>query len=372
MAKLELREVVKKYGEVIALDRVSFQVQDGEFLTILGRPGAGKTTILKIIAGVEPITQGKLLLGGEDVASLSPEFRDVAMVFETYALYPHLSIYDNIVFPLRSPLRRHTLSENELKSRVGEITEMLQISDLLDRKPVELSGGQRQRVSLARALVRRPQLFLMDEPIAHLDAKLRHGLRPELRNLQRRLGVATLFTTTDYMEALGIGERILVLNEGKVLQIGTQRELWATPASEEVGELLGMPPMNIIKGATLRVKAGEMFLADSGFKVKIGKKQRLRIEERNLTKVDVGIHPSEIRLLQSDDKYEVTCIGRIYVYEPLGTKGSLSVRVGEHTLKIQTGARFTKRTPEEQIKMYINERDIHIFDPTTRKNISTG
>jgi len=372
MAKIELREVVKKYGEVIALDKVSFQAQDGEFLTILGRPGAGKTTTLKVIAGVETITQGKVLLGGEDVTSLSPEFRDVAMVFETYALYPHLSVYDNIVFSFRSPLRYHTLSEGELKNRVREITEMLQISDLLDRKPVELSGGQRQRVSLARALVRRPQLFLMDEPIAHLDAKLRHGLRPELRNLQRRLGVTTLFTTTDYIEALGMGERILILSEGKVLQIGTQRELWTTPASEEVGELLGMPSMNIIKGASPRVKAGEMFLTTNGFEIKISKKQRLKIEERNLTKVDVGIHPSEIRLLGPDDKNEITCIGQIYVYEPLGIKGSLSVQVGEHTLKVQTPARFIKRTPGEQIRMYINERNIHIFDPITRKNILTG
>jgi len=371
MVKLELREVVKKYGKVIALDRVSFQVQDRQFLTILGRPGAGKTTTLKIIAGVEPVTQGQVFLGGEDVTSLSPELRDVAMVFETYALYPHLSIYDNIAFSFRSPLRRHTLSENELKNRVKEIVEMLQISDLLNRRPAELSGGQRQRVSLARALVRRSQLFLMDEPIAHLDAKLRHGLRPELRNLQHRLGITTLFTTTDYGEALGMGERILVLSRGKISQIGTQRELWAMPASEEVGELLGVPPMNIIKGVTPRTKAGEMFLTTDGLEIMIGGKKRLRIEERHLDKVDIGIHPSDIQLLESDNKYEVTCIGQVYVYELLGIKGSLSVEVGRHVLKVQTPTRFMKRSLGEQIKMHIDEENIHIFDPTTRRNILT-
>ena len=369
MADLELRDVVKRYDRVTAIQRLNVRVEDGELMVLLGRPGAGKTTTLKVVAGIEPVTAGQVFIGGEDVTLTPPEERDVAMVFETYALYPHLNVFDNITLSFRAPARTVRSGREEIEKRVKEITDMLEISEFLDRRPRELSGGQRQRVSLARALVRKPRLILMDEPIAHLDARLRHGLRPDLRNLLRERGLTALHATTDYMEAFVMADRVMVLSEGSVLQVGTRQEIFSTPASEKVGELIGIPPMNVIQNATPFVRDGRMSLEADGFSMKIREQQKARIEKEGLSTLKIGIYPSEIEIIETDDPREATVTGEVYVYEPLGTKGSLSVKVGNEILKVQTGARFDKRTAGEPVSLYIDEKKVHVFDAHEGRNI---
>ena len=372
MADLELRDVVKKYDKTTALERLNFKVADGEMLVLLGRPGAGKTTTLKIAAGLEPVTAGYVFIGGEDVTSLPAEERDVAMVFETYALYPHMSVFDNISFSFRAPARSVRVDKAEIDRRVQALTEMLEISDLLDRKPRELSGGQRQRVAVARALVRTPKLSLMDEPIAHLDARLRHGLRPDLKNYLKERGITTLYATTDYIEALGMADRVLILSEGRVVQIGTRQEILRRPASEKVGELIGIPPMNVIQNAKPVTVDGRMSLEANGCRIAIPTQQQNQIENKQLSSLNIGIYPSEIALIKTGDGKKLELAGQVYVYEPLGTKGSLSVKVGKEVLKVQTSARVPKAAAGEPVKLYIDESNIHVFDATDGSNILAG
>jgi multiple sugar transport system ATP-binding protein len=369
MADLEIREVRKKYDEVTAIEGLNLRVEDGELVVILGRPGAGKTTTLKVVAGIEPVTEGQVFIGREDVTLVPPEERDVAMVFETYALYPHLTIFNNITLSFRAPARSERVGEEEIKKRTREITDMLEISDLLDRKPRELSGGQRQRVSLARALVRKPRLVLMDEPIAHLDARLRHGLRPDLRNLLKERGLTALYATTDYMEALGMADRVMILSEGRVLQIGTRQEIFGRPAGEKVGELIGIPAMNVIQNAKPVVREGQMYLNANGFQLKIRGEQRRIIEKKALSDVKIGIYPSEIDIIGTGDKRKATATGELYVYEPLGAKGSLSVKIGNEILKVQTAPRMREGTIGEKIRLHIDSKKIHVFDSQDGTNI---
>lgn len=369
MADLEIREVMKKYDKATVIERMNLRVEDGELVVLLGRPGAGKTTTLKIVAGIEPVTTGQVFIGGEDITYTLTEERDVAMVFETYALYPHLSVFDNITLSFKAPARTVTVGEEEIKKQVKEITDMLEIPDLLDRKPRELSGGQRQRVSLARALIRKPRVALMDEPIAHLDARLRHGLRPDLRNFLKERRVTTLYSTTDYMEAFGMADRVTILSEGRVLQIGNIQAIFSRPASEKVGELIGIPPMNIIYNAKPVVREGQMSIEANGFRIKIREEQQKKIEKRGLSLLKIGIYPSEIEIIATDDQHRTTVTGEIYVYEPLGSKGSLSVKVGNKILKVQTDARMQKRTTGEQVRLYIDEKKVHVFDSKDGLNI---
>jgi ABC-type sugar transport system ATPase subunit len=294
------------------------------------------------------------------------------MVFETYALYPHLSVFDNITFSFRAPARTIKIEQEEINKRVGPITDMLEISQFLDRKPRELSGGQRQRVALARALVRNPNLNLMDEPIAHLDARLRHGLRPDLRNYLKERRFTTLYATTDYTEAFGMADRVIILNEGCVLQTGTRQEIFNRPASEKVGELIGIPPMNVIRNAKPVVAKGRTALETDGFQIEIREEQQREIEQKTLSTLNIGLYPSEIELLQADDTRRPTVTGQIYVYEPLGLKGSLSVKVGNEILKVQTSARIKKTTAGEEVRLHIDQEKVHLFDAQDGSNILTN
>jgi multiple sugar transport system ATP-binding protein len=369
MANLQIQELIKKYDKVTAIEGLNLSIADGELVVILGRPGAGKTTTLKVVAGIEPVSAGKIYFEDEDITHTPPEERDVAMVFETYALYPHLSVFDNITLSFKAPVRRIKLGEEEIQKRVTPITEMLEITEFLDRKPRELSGGQRQRVALARALVRDPRLVLLDEPIAHLDARLRHGLRPDLRNYLKDRGFTTLYATTDYIEAFGLADRVVILNEGCVLQIGTRDKILGTPANEKVGQLIGIPPMNVIQDAKPIVEAGRMALEANGFQIKIGKDQYQMIEKKGLAAVDIGVYPSDIELIEADNTSKPTVNGEVYVYEPLGMKGALSVKVGNEILKVQISARIQRAGAGDPVKLYIDEKRIHIFDAQDGSNI---
>jgi multiple sugar transport system ATP-binding protein len=369
MAELEIQEVTKKYGKVTAIERLNLHVDDGEFMVLLGRPGAGKTSILKIAAGIEPVTKGKVYIGGNDVTLAPAEERDVAMVFENYALYPHRSVFDNITLSFKAPARSGKMGKGEIRKRVEEITDLLEISNLLDRKPRELSGGQRQRVALARTLVRRPKISLMDEPIAHLDARLRHSLRPDLRHYMKERQITTLYATTDYVEAFGMADRVVILSDGQAMQTGKLIDIFGNPASVKVGELIGIPPMNILHDAEPVGSDGQMFLEANGFRIKILEEQQRRIEEKGLSSVKIGIYPSEIELVDTSDPQRTTVTGEVYVYEPLGSKGSLSVKVGNEILKVQTGPRIQKKNTGEQVNLYIDQNKIHVFDSENGQNI---
>jgi multiple sugar transport system ATP-binding protein len=243
MATVEVRGLVKRFGDVTAVDGVNMLSKDGEFLVLLGPSGCGKTTLLRMIAGLETPTSGEILIDGKVMTDLPPRARNIAMVFQSYALYPHMTVYKNIAFPLR-PLGT---KKDEIEKKVQWSAQMFEIAHLLDRKPRELSGGERQRVALARAMVREPSLFLLDEPLSNLDAKLRTSAREELQQLQKRIGITALYVTHDQVEAMGLGNRIVVMSDGKVRQIGTPGEVYRKPADTFVATFLGSPPMNLIE-----------------------------------------------------------------------------------------------------------------------------
>ena len=251
MAKVELQNVTKIYDKTIkALDDISFTVKDGEFFVLLGPTGAGKTTMLRSVAGLEKIDKGKILFDDEDITYAQPAARDTAFVFQQYSLYPHYKVYDNLAFPLRSPLRK--LPESEIDSKVTKIAEMLKISPKLNNKATELSGGEMQRVAIGRALVREPNIYLMDEPLSSLDAKLRESLRVELKKIQLNLGATILYVTHDQAEATTMADEIGVLENGKIAQIGTPEEIYNKPNSIYVANRLGSPKINILNNSTLK------------------------------------------------------------------------------------------------------------------------
>jgi sn-glycerol 3-phosphate transport system ATP-binding protein len=257
MAQVRLEEVTKEFtGGVRAVSDVSLEVPDGEFLVLVGPSGCGKTTALRLIAGLEKATSGTITIGSEVVNGISPRDRDIAMVFQNYALYPHMTVYRNLAFPLRE---RRT-PKPEIARRVAEISAILGLDELLKRRPAQLSGGQRQRVAMGRALVREPSVFLLDEPLSNLDAKLRVQMRAELKRLHQKLGITTVYVTHDQVEAMTLADRIVVMSAGKTLQIGPPQEIYAKPVNLFVAGFIGSPAMNLLRGkaAGSRVTAGEL------------------------------------------------------------------------------------------------------------------
>lgn len=301
MAEVRLENVVKMYGKKMAVRGVSFTCREGEFFSILGPTGAGKTTILKMIAGIEPVTSGKIYFNDKVVNDLPPQERNVSMAFETYNLYPHMTVYDNIAFPLRAPRWRLKLTPQEEKKRVEEIATFLGIEKLLDRLPQNLSGGQKQRVSLARALVRRAEVYLLDEPIAHLDAKLKFSTQTLLKEFAQRYGSTIIYVTHDFREALALSDRMVILRRGRVEQEGTPEEIYYYPKTDFVGRLVGDPPMNLIDGELISQKDILFFRKGEDFVLRLEgalaeKASNVAWEENGKRIVRLGIRPEHIRL----------------------------------------------------------------------------
>lgn len=242
MALVEFKGVSKEFGGVKAVNNVDLEVRDGELLVLLGPSGSGKTTLMRLCAGLERLTNGKIVVDGKEINDLPPRKREIAMVFQTYALYPHKSVYDNIAFPLKV----QGLKQEEIREKVEWATGLFNIGHLLERKPSQLSGGERQRVAISRAVVRKPQVFLMDEPLSNLDAKVRDFARGELKKFQQEIGVTTIFVTHDQIEAMGLGDRIAILNKGRLRQIGTPHDIYNNPADTFVAGFIGTPPMNFL------------------------------------------------------------------------------------------------------------------------------
>jgi sn-glycerol 3-phosphate transport system ATP-binding protein len=300
VAEVEFRGVSRRFGDVVALHGLDLSVADGEFLILVGPSGCGKSTALRLLAGLDKPTSGEILIAGQSVTRLGPGQRDIAMVFQNYALYPHMSVFQNLAYGLR---QRRT-PRTEIDRRVHETAALLDIDQLLDRKPGQLSGGQRQRVAMGRALVRRPQAFLLDEPLSNLDAKLRTQVRGDLKRLHRELPVTSIYVTHDQVEAMTLGDRICVMSDGEVQQIGTTDDIYNSPANTFVAGFMGSPPMNLVPGEISRgtVHVAGVALTDTSS------------SDRRVT---VGFRPEDLRI----DGVEATGAvpARIDVCEPLGS-----------------------------------------------------
>ncbi len=301
MASVRLEHVTKRYGNKIAVDDVSLTCHEGEFLSIVGPTGAGKSTILKMLAGVEAVSVGQIYFNDRIVNDLAPQDRNVSMAFETYNLYPHMKVYDNVAFPLRASRWNLKLTREQERRNVEEIASFLGIDELLDRLPQHLSGGQKQRVSLARALVRRPEVYLLDEPIAHLDARLKFSTQTLLKEFASKYHSTIIYVTHDYREALGLSDRIVVLRRGVIEQEGTPEEIYNSPATDFVGSLIGEPPMNLIDGEIESRNGASFFKTGEVFTVRIRddkvdamKEVSRRQGGRTLTRL--GIRCEHIRL----------------------------------------------------------------------------
>lgn len=286
MAEVRLEKVSKHYGHKKAVNEVSFVCREGEFLSILGPTGAGKSTILKLIAGIESVTAGRILFNGRVVNNLPPQERNVSMAFESFNLYPHMTVYDNIAFPLRAPRWGLKLTPAEERKKVEEMAVFLGIGELLERLPQHLSGGQKQRVSLARALVRKPEVFLLDEPIAHLDARLKFSTQTLLKEFAKNYRSTIIYVTHDYREGLALSDRVIVLRKGRVEQEGTPEEIYYSPASDFVGRMIGEPPMNLIDGEIAEAEGETRFKADEGFSFRV--RPELVPSLRSVTRLEDG------------------------------------------------------------------------------------
>lgn len=332
MAKIELRNITKVFGKVSALKDVSLVVEDKEFFVLFGPAGAGKTTILKTVAGLEFPNEGAVYINDENSNLVEPSKRNVSMVFENYALYPHLTVFENIASPMRSPLYKK--DEETIKREVNRVASMMKIDHLLERLPSQLSNGQRQRTALGRCLVRDPNVFLMDEPIAHLDAKLRHFMRAELKEMQAAFDTTTIYVTHDYLEAMSLGDRIAVINEGEIIQIGTPDEIYSTPTNEFVARLMGEPEIAIFdvdkidNGETMKVS---MFGSDKMYELKQDVAGKIR--ERDCEQLRMGIRGGDIKFSFTQDDGDFI-ESTVYSVEPIGNKTILVVDVNETLLNI--------------------------------------
>lgn len=343
MSDIALQNIHKAFGTVQALDDVSFDVRDGEFFVLLGKTGAGKTTTLRVIAGLEKHDAGSIRFDGEVVDELTPADRDTAFVFQQYSLYPTMTVYDNLAFPLRSPLRK--LPKAESDRRVKEAADILRISHLLERKTERLSGGEMQRVSIGRAIVREPRVFLMDEPLSNLDAKLREALRIELQHIQKTQGSTTLFVTHDQVEALTLADRIAVLHEGQILQIGTPHDIYDRPSTTFVAQLVGTPRINLLptlrENGTLRVENSPITMTAE--------------HQEMPTDCLLGVRPEDVVINQNGQ-----FVGRISLIEPLGVETIVHIAAGDQTLlSLESG--ITRWRMNDQVRFDIKHERLHYF-----------
>ena len=357
MAAVELDHIRKVYpNDQVAVADASFQVADGELLVLVGPSGCGKSTLLRMIAGLEAISSGTLSIGGRVVNEVSPKDRDIAMVFQNYALYPHMTVAENLSFGLK--LRGepgHVIAE-----RVAEAAAMLELEPYLDRKPANLSGGQRQRVALGRALVRKPQVFLLDEPLSNLDAKLRTAMRVEISRLHRRLGATMVYVTHDQIEAMTLGQRIVVLKDGVIQQLDTPMNLYARPANLFVAGFLGSPGMNILHGTLRR---------DPGLVLDIGQGARLPLGDANIApewmgrEIAVGIRPEH--LVPAENMQAAAFSPEVEVVEPVGNEVFLYLRFGGAALVSRVPPKLHQLTPGDRLPLVFAREQLHFFDPAS-------
>ena len=356
MAEILVKHLVKRFGKVEAVSDVSLQIADGEFLVLLGPSGCGKSTILRVIAGLEDADSGEIVIGNRLVNFVDPVKRNVAMVFQNYALYPHMTVYTNIAFPLQMAKR----GKGEIEAAVQRAAGILGLGGLLQRLPGQLSGGQRQRVALARAIVREPQAFLMDEPLSNLDAQLRLQTRLELIQLHQRLGITTVYVTHDQVEAMTMGRRIAVLSEGVLQQIGTPREVYGRPANVFVAAFLGAPPMNLIRG-TLRSAAGGWSFHSQNIDVQLSPDTigpAASDEAEPGADVRFGLRPEHFRIGPPGTDGGIP--GRVQFLEPVGSDLYLTVEIGDTSVQVRTDP-DSPLQPGENLTLLFDPWRVHVF-----------
>ncbi len=361
MVKVTLDNVSKFFGKVKAVVDLNLEVRDGEFVALLGPSGCGKTTTLLMIAGIYKPTKGRILFDEVDVTDLPPKDRNIGMVFQSYALYPHMTVYDNIAFPLK--LKK--VPKHEIDKKVKEVAKLLQIDNLLNRKPAQLSGGQQQRVALGRALVKEPDVLLLDEPLSNLDAKLRVMMRAEIKRLQKELKITTIYVTHDQVEAMSMADRIAVMRAGRLQQYAEPEVLYNKPINLFVAGFIGNPPMNFIEGS-IKEENGEYYFESEGLKLKLSKDLGELVASKS-TDVVLGIRPEHIRVITSgevDNAIDAT----VYVIEPLGRDLVINVKVDNTLLKILSTPGL-KLEPGQKVKLVFPEEKIHFFDKYTEKAI---
>ncbi|MEM8801600.1 MAG: sn-glycerol-3-phosphate import ATP-binding protein UgpC [Pseudomonadota bacterium] len=343
MTTLQIRNAFKRYPNgAEAVKGVTVDVQDGELVVFVGPSGCGKSTLLRMVAGLESVTEGDIELAGRRVNDLEPADRNIAMVFQNYALYPHMSVRNNLAYGLKN----RGAPKAEIEQKVNEAAELLQIAQFLDRKPSQLSGGQRQRVAMGRAIVRDPAIFLFDEPLSNLDAKLRNQMRLEIKRLQRRLETAAIYVTHDQVEAMTLADRIVVLNEGRVEQVGTPTEVYAKPASTFVASFIGAPPMNLLPAELSEngLQIGEFAVPHQG---------------AHRGKVTLGLRPERARLNGKGAGIFI----EVGVVEELGAHRLIHGRIGDHDLTLTQDAEHP--IPEGRMALDFRTGDLHFFDPET-------
>jgi len=358
VAKVTLQNVSKNFGQVKAVCNFSLEVEDREFLVLLGPSGCGKSTTLRMIAGLEELTEGDIFIGNELVNDLPPRDRKIAMVFQDYALYPHMTVYQNMAFGLK--LAKHPKAE--IDQRVREAAEILGIQELLARKPRELSGGQRQRVAVGRAIVRKPSVFLFDEPLSNLDAKLRGQMRVELSKLHHTLRTTIVYVTHDQVEAMTMGTKIVVMKDGFIQQVGEPMEIYRYPVNRFVGGFIGSPGMNFVPA---RIAAGEAGLRlDAGsFELPIPPEKNTFLESRVGQDLILGLRPEHIedRAFAEKGVFSGVITAKVEVVETLGAEVQLDVTTGEQTLVARVDPR-TRARRQESIELAVEMDKIHIFE----------
>ncbi|MEW5958470.1 MAG: ABC transporter ATP-binding protein [Chloroflexota bacterium] len=363
MASVELRNVWKKYGQVLAVEDVSWKCNDGEFFSILGPSGCGKSSTLRMIAGLEEITAGDLYFDDRRVNDLPPRERNVAMVFETWALYPNLSVYDNIAFPLWV----RNMAKTEIDKKVRWAARFLHLEDILEAGVTSLSGGQKQRVSIGRAIVREPEVLIMDEPISHLDAGLRAAMREELESQVRSLGVTTLYITHDQVESMAMADRIAVMNFGKIQQIGAPVEIYNRPQNEFVAGFIGEPPMNFAE-CELGRENDRFYLHSPSFRIELGDYGQGKLNQyQGAPQMKLGVRPEDVAVLSSAEQSSVPAT--VDFVEPQGDRTILIVRLaGAESFLIEVDPDFR---PEmgASLSLRFDLDHIHIFEAKTGRNL---
>ncbi len=368
MAGVTLKNLTKTFKTVVAVNNVSLEIEDKEFLVLVGPSGCGKTTCLRMVAGLEEATGGEILIGDRLVNDVSPKDRDIAMVFQNYALYPHMSVFDNMAFGLK--LRK--VPRQEIQRRVKEAAQLLGLGELLERKPKQLSGGQRQRVALGRAIVREPKVFLMDEPLSNLDAKLRVQTRAELIKLHRRLGITTIYVTHDQVEAMTMGDRIVVMNDGLVQQVDTPLGLYNKPVNMFVAGFIGTPSMNFIDATLL--KENDRFIVDAGsFKVMIPKEMNGgRFDPYAGKQVVFGVRPEDMcdkgitSLVAPTEENTIKVM--VDVIEPMGSIVTMYLTSGGHNMVATIDAE-SKAKELQEMEIILDMAKTHLFDKETEQAI---
>jgi multiple sugar transport system ATP-binding protein len=370
MSEVAVSSLYKRFGNVVAVNHINLDVKDKEFVVLLGPSGCGKTTTLRMIAGLETPDEGRIEIGGREVTYLSPRDRNIGMVFERYALYPHLSVFENISYPLR--VRKWP--EQKVRERVHEIAEMLRITELIGRKVNQLSGGQMQRVAIGRAIIREASVFLLDEPISHLDAKLRSHMRGELKRLQKEIESTTILVTHDQLEAMSMGDRIAVLNLGAIQQYDTPDRIFNLPANLFVANFVGEPSMNFLD-CTLKREGGAVWLEAPGLRVAVQEAWVNRFQ----TAIDgaeglmMGIRPEHIKLHPNRSEGSADSgEGKVYVVEPLGSEVIYDVEIGKKVVRIKATEQDAKRLSVamgDRVFMEMPSDCIYLFDKKTENTI---